>query len=381
MEIGLLREAADLVGRANELVERAGRRGGEGSPPGAMRRLVAAYGTLVKLGSAGGASAARLLGDPGTLARATGTSMGKAREAIKTARQAERTPALAEALRAGELSLDQATEITKTESAVPGSTGRLLGRVRGGAPFHVLRENARRLRLEAQDPQNLARQQHEARYLRHGVTDMGTIRFEAELEPHVGMPLLSRLQAEAKRLSRKAKAAEPFERYLADALPALLDRKGPGKGRTEMVVLVSHGVAERGWNDVRDEEFCKIPGVGPISPETAKRIAGNAFLTGLFYDGRDLRHIRRWGGRIPAEIRIALNLGDPPEFEGRRCVDCGNRYFLETDHDEPRAAGGETALDNLRDRCDSCHDKKTARDREAGLLRPQRPPALAHAPP
>lgn len=368
MEVGLLSEAADLVGRANELVERVSRVAGDRSP-GDVQRLVAAYGRLVKLGSAGGATAARLLGDPGTLAQATGTSMGKAREAFKTARAAEQTPELGAALRGGELSLDQATEIAKTEEVAPGSAGRLLERVRGGAPLHVLKENALRIRLEAQDSQNLAERQREARFLRHGITDKGTVRLEAELEPHIGTPLISRLQAEAKRLSREAKAAEPFERYLADALPNLLDGDAQGRGQTEMVVLVSHGVAERGWQDVADDEHCKIPGVGPIAPEVARRIAGNAFLTGLFYDGEDLRNIRRWGRHIPAAIKIALNLGDPPGFDGRRCLDCGNRFFLETDHHEPRAIGGETALDNLRDRCEPCHDKKTARDREAGRLR------------
>ena len=341
------------------------------------REMLGHYALLEKLAAYGKTAAAARLNDAGGLARASGTSMGKAREALRTAEQAAKTPELAEAMRAGELSLDQATEIAKTETVAPGSVGPLLERVRGGAPVHVLRDDARRRRLQAQNPTDLARRQHEGRFLRHGITDNGNIRLEAELEPHVGTLLVNGLRDEAKKLSREAKAAEPFERYLADALPQLLDGKGTGKGRTEMVVLVSHGVADRGWQDVRDDEHCKIPGVGPISPETARRIAQDAFLTGLFYDGEDLRNIRRWGRHIPAEIKIALNLGEPPGFEGRRCIDCGNRFFLETDHLEPRGSGGETALDNLKDRCDPCHDRKTARDREAGLLRQMIPAARA----
>jgi len=377
MDTGLLSEADDLAERAKELVARAAKVGRGEMPPGDVKRLVATFGQLVKLGSAGGATAARLLGDPATLARANGTSMGKAREALRTAEAAEKTPELAEAIRAGELSLDQATEIAKTESAAPGSVGPLLERVRGGAPVHVLREDARRIRLQAQNPRNLAREQHEGRFLRHGITDKGTIRFEAELEPHIGTPLVNRLRDEAKKLSREAKAAEPFERYLADALPAVASGDAKGKGRTEMVVLVSHGVAERGWQDVRDDEHCKIPGVGPIAPAIAQKLAQDAFLTGLFYDGEDLRNIRRFGRHIPTGIKIALNLGEPPGFEGRSCIDCGNRYFLETDHLEPRGSGGETALDNLKDRCDPCHDRKTKQDREAGLLRQMIPAARA----
>ena len=154
------------------------------------------------------------------------------------------------------------------------------------------------------------------------------------------------------------------------------------------MVLVSHSVAERGWQDVRGDEFCKIPGVGPIDPSIARKIADDAFLTGLLLDGEDLRQIRRWGRHIPIEVKVALGLGNPPEFDGVKCVDCGNRFFIERDHIEPRAGGGETALDNLADRCEPCHDKKTARDRESGAVR-SRPPSrrskrsgvLANAPP
>jgi len=371
MERHYLAEAVEFARKANRVLSPGRCSNAE------AREMLGRYAELEKLAGYGKAALAARLKDPGGLARASGTSLGKAREALKTAEAAEKTPELAEALRAGELSLDQASEIARTEQVAPGSAGPLLRRVRGGAPVHVLREDARRRRLAAQNRQDLARRQHEGRFLRHGITDNGNIRLEAELEPHIGTPLLSRLQAEAKKLSREAKRAEPFERYLADALPEVAS--GGGKpGRTELVVLVSQGVANRGWTDVQDDEHCKIPGIGPIAPGIAKKIAeGDAFLTGLFFDGEDLRNIRRWGRHIPAEIMTALNLGDPPELEGRRCVDCGNRFFLQIDHDMPRASGGETAHDNLKDRCDPCHDTKTQQDRQAGLLQEMIPPARA----
>src|SRR5688500_14591047 len=101
----------------------------------------------------------------------------------------------------------------------------------------------------------------------------------SRLEPHVGTPIVTRAEAEARRLARKAKTAasaratgnngdlEPFERYLADAYAALLRGKGKAPTRRpELVVLVSHEVAKRGWRDVRTGEACKILGVGPVSP-------------------------------------------------------------------------------------------------------------------
>jgi len=136
------------------------------------------------------------------------------------------------------------------------------------------------------------------------------------------------------------------------------------------VVVVSHGVAKRGWRDVRDGEVCKIPGVGPVAPEVAQEIAQDAFLTGVFYDGVDLRHLRRWTRNTPVEVRLALELGAPPDFDGVRCVDCGNRFRTENDHLEPHCGHGPASTDNLEPRCWRCHKAKTARDRKAGKLRP-----------
>ncbi|MEX0825223.1 MAG: HNH endonuclease signature motif containing protein [Acidimicrobiia bacterium] len=336
------------------------------------RALLAHYAEAKKLASFGEAALAARLADPGHVARVTGTSVRRARETLQTAEQAAKTPALGKAMRAGQISLEQAAEIARTERVAPGSAGALLERARGGAPFQVLRDEGRKRRLEVQSFEGLAERQREARFLSHGVTEDGMVRFEGEFEPEVGCRLVNRLEAEARRLARANRHEEPFPRYLADALPNLIAGTGAAKGHTELVVLVSHGVAERGWRSVQDGEFCKIPGVGPIDPETARRVADDAFLSGMFFDGEDLRHIKRWTRHIPAAVKVALNLGDPPEFDGPRCDDCGNRHGLEWDHDDPKANGGETSLENLKPRYRKCHQKKTARDREAGRLKPAR---------
>ena len=142
--------------------------------------------------------------------------------------------------------------------------------------------------------------------------------------------------------------------------------------RPEVVVLVSHEVAKRGWKDVKDGEVCKIPGVGPVSPRVAKDIAQDAFLTGVFYDGKDLRNIRRWTRNIPVGVRLALELGEPPAFEGIRCTRCGNRFRTEIDHIEPHVAGGLVSTEDLELLCWPCHQEKTEEDRKAGKLRPKR---------
>jgi 5-methylcytosine-specific restriction endonuclease McrA len=78
-----------------------------------------------------------------------------------------------------------------------------------------------------------------------------------------------------------------------------------------------------------------------------------------------VKHVGRY---MPAELRTALELGDPPGFDGLVCVDCGNRCGIELDHVDPVANGGPTTQRNLRGRCYGCHQRKTDQDRQAGLL-------------
>jgi hypothetical protein len=232
--------------------------------------------------------------------------------------------------------------------------------------FHVLRSKARNIRRDTGDRAGLHRRQHEARRLRHWIGEMGMVHIDAALEPHVGARIVDRLETEARRISRAAGRPEPFERHLADALPAVITGADTTRGHAEVVVLVSHEITQRGWRDVEPGEHCKIPGIGPISPAAALRIAGDAFLSGVFYDGEDLRHLKRWTRHIPVEVRTALRLGDPPGFDGPVCIDCGNRLDLQWDHLEPFAAGEPTSLPNLGGRCVPCHIRKTTADRRRG---------------
>jgi 5-methylcytosine-specific restriction endonuclease McrA len=277
-------------------------------------------------------------------------------------------------LKGGSISLDQASEIARAEKACPGVSGELLA-IADEESFHVLRDKARKVVLEAEQHRGLAARQHAARCARSFTDELGMVNINLAFEPHVGTPIVNRAEGEAGRLYRGAKkkgdTPEPFERYLADAYAGMLggaETKGP-PSRPELVVLVSHEVATRGWKDVRKGEICKIPGVGPVSPRVAKKIAEDAFLNGVFYDGTDLRHFARWSRSPSIEVRRALELGDPPSFDGVKCVDCGNRFRTERDHLEPHVARGPSSTTNLQWRCYLCHKDKTERDRRAGKLR------------
>jgi hypothetical protein len=246
--------------------------------------------------------------------------------------------------------VDQASEIARAEQAEPGSASDLL-EVAQKETFQVLREQARKVVLEAEQHRGLSSRQHEARRARGYSDELGMVHIDLTLEPHVGTPIVNRAEAEVARLYRAAKTEdrdEPFERFLADAYAQMLSGAATKRARRpELVVLVSHEVAKRGWKDVREGELCKVPGVGPVSPEVAKEIASDAFLTGIFFDGKDLRHMRRWTRNVPVEVITALELGHAPEFDGVKCIDCGRRFRPEKDHLEPHSAFGPASTDNL----------------------------------
>jgi hypothetical protein len=332
----LLDQAIELLEKANAGLEPELMRGSD------ARKLMAAYGRAEKLASCGVAALARRVDDAAVVARATGISAGKAQAVLGTGKVMGASDDLNFAMQQGAVSLDQATEIARAEESAPGAAKELV-KIAGREAFHVLKDKAREVKLEAEQHRGLAQRQRQARSARSFSDTLGMVHIHLALEPHVGTPIVSRAEAEAARLARRAnkkKTKEPFERYLADAYALLLSGSGKTRARRpELVVLVSHEVAKRGWKDVRIGEHCKIPGVGPVSPQVANEIAADAFLSGVFYDGKDLRQLRRWTRSIPTEVAIALELGEPPAFDGVACVDCGNRFRTEFDHLEtPRGA-------------------------------------------
>jgi hypothetical protein len=309
--------------------------------------------------------------DPaGWLAQVCGSTKGRAEQELTTAGAAERCPVTAAALASGELSLEQAREITTTEAECPGSEAELVALARRSS-LALLRDEGRRRRLAAADVEVLHRRQHQARRLRHWRDGLGMIRLEAALAPEVGVALVNRLDAECDRLRR---SMPPDQRELraasaADALVALVDGRGTAKASGPELVIVCDVTA---WRRGATEpgEVCAIVGGGPVPVAVARDLGRDGFLKAVLHDGRRIDTVAHFGRHIPAELRTALELGAPPDFEGARCVDegCGRRHGLEWDHLDPVANGGATSFDNLVPRCWPHHRDKTERDRAAGRL-------------
>ena len=240
-----------------------------------IKNQLETYARARRLIDFGIAALAGKLGDAERLARVTGTSIGKAKETVATGKVLDDSRDLSLAMQGGAISLDQATEIAKAEASAPGSAKELL-RIAKKESFHVLRDEARRTKLEAEQHQDLAERQRKARRASHHADELGMVNLHLALEPHIGAPIMARAEAEAQRLARAAKKSgsdkEPFERYLADAYAKLLEGSGKGRAkRPEVVFLVSHEVAKRGGRTLSRARCARSPASARSPPRPSRR--------------------------------------------------------------------------------------------------------------
>jgi len=341
------------------------------------------------------------------LARQSGTTGARAGRELETARRLGDCPDTRAALQAGQISLDQAAEITGAQNETPGAEAVLLPVART-SDLSRLRDQARQHRQAHTQVDELHAQQHRARFFRHWRDRIGMVCFAGALPPETGLPFLRRVETAALRARRAARtptsvsaagtdtpgtgqpantadtpataagrAAEAWERYAADGLAALTaghptsDPAPKRSERAELVIVCDLYAWRRGHP--HPGEVCHLLDGGPIPVDLARQLGHDAFLAAVLHDGVNIHTVTRFGRYQPAELRTALDLGPIPAFTGRQCADCGRRWGLQYDHVDPVANHGPTSYANLQARCWPCHQHKTEHDRKAGLLGPHPP--------
>jgi len=304
------------------------------------------------------------------LAQKTGQSRAEARAELGTAGSLADLPATAHALAQGEVSLKEAAEVARGEAERPGSEEELVALAKAQG-LGAVKEEVRKRGLEAQRPEDLAERQHAARYFRHWRDELGLVRFSGALPPTVGIGIVNRIEAQAARLRRGAGPAsrDSFDAASADALVKMVAGQGKGpSARADLVVVVDLAAYRRGH--AHPGETCHIVGGGPVTVGFAHQVAKDAFIKAVAHDGVRIDTVAHFGRHIPVELRTALELGEPPGFDGVSCAEpgCSRRFGLEWDHVDPVAHKGATSYENIQPLCRPCHWAKTEQDRQAGLF-------------
>ena len=227
MEVVPVDEAIELLEKANADLEPELL-----SVPEAQARLKA-YVRAQRLAAFGVATLSRKLDDVAELARVTGTSLGRAKETVTTGRILRNSDDLSDALRHGDVSLDQAAEIAKAEESSPGAAPELLA-VAQRESFNVLRERARKAKLEAEQHNDLAHRQRDARCRaqllgrpRHGQhpSHLGAARGHPHRGPCRGRSRSPGAHCQKERLSRALRA--PPRRCLSPRCCVAPAKDGP----------------------------------------------------------------------------------------------------------------------------------------------------------
>jgi hypothetical protein len=313
------------------------------------------------------------------LARKTGTSKSKAKRTVETAKKLKDQPQVEDALRNGELSEDQAELIADAADANPSATGDLLKKAKNSS-VNDLRDACGRAKAAADaDEEATHRRIYKNRSFRSGTNAEGAFWGSMQGTTADGSDFMAHLQPFRDRVfdrNRKAGVRETAEQMDFDALmemaraayanttPAAtgdeaipMPPPAPKGPKTVYVVVNWDALMNRAEPG---EETAYIAGFGPVPVSVVREVIDDAFLVGVVMKGTEPVKVKRFGRRFGPIIRDALMVKH--RF---RCSTpgCTNWVRLEMDHVQPYAKDGPTSYANADPKCDTCHDRKTARDR------------------
>jgi hypothetical protein len=302
------------------------------------------------------------------IARKTGSSTSNARRNLGTSKRLGLHPETDAAVKRGELSSEQAAEVTLGAEASPADEEKLLESARKDRLHELKRKSAEARARADQDREATRRRLHRMRCLRrwNDAEGMGNLLLRlpademAEVDAALKRPIDQRF-ADARHAGR----FEPPEAYGADVVrERLLGTSGSEGAATKpnqavrpdkkVIALIDVEALNRGR--VEGDETCEIAGVGPVSVSAVRRLMSDAFLSIVFTKGDDILNVTHLGRQVTARQRTAL------EARGARCELCGSTHLLDIDHNEGWALVYETKLENLFWECWHCHDVKTRHD-------------------
>ena len=296
------------------------------------------------------------------LAQKTGTTRAQARDTLETSEKVRALPAVEAALRAGQLSDQQASAVADAAAADPRCAAEMLRRARRDSLTNLRRERDRVKAAACPDPDERHRRIHAGRYLRFG-TDVewagtGSWRVTPDVQAEIKArlaPFMDSVFARARSEGRR----ESHDAYGADALVEMARAASGGSaepGKTvpaKVIVRIDHSALVRGHTVAG--ETCDIGGSPvPVSVVDEVLASGDAFLTAIVTKGVDVSRVVHLGRGPSAHQLTAL------QWRDITCCRVGCTYHpAEWDHRQPYAEVKVTTLDNLEGFCKADHDRKS----------------------
>ncbi len=293
-----------------------------------------------------------------------GLDMGAAREKVRVARALPELPKTSVAFSAGKISYSKVRAMTRI--ATPANEDDLLNIALHGTAHHM-ETLVRRMRYcERAEQLQQANKRDAARSVSWHYDDTGQLQLRASLPPEVGALLVEALRAaENSSASPEDVSAETSaldlehsddttrlaENRRADALGLLAESYLAGKSDTsrdgnayQVVVHVSAETLRDDASVKGREDCCELEHGPGLTPETARRLACDASLVGLFKNSLgEALDVGRKTRSIPTAMRRALVARD----RGCRFPGCTHTRYVDGHHIQHWAQGGETKLSNL----------------------------------
>jgi hypothetical protein len=289
------------------------------------------------------------------LSTVSGTSEHAAREKLNTADRLDAAPVTAEKLRAGELSLAQATQVTAAVAADPESEPKMLRATKRG--FRELRDTKERVITAASDEDRLRQVARDERHLAgwaRGLAIHGSFSGPTQ-DVHDLFEAIEPLARQAFDAARQTGDHQPLAAYRFDALIALARGAAPTTTRrAEPVVRARVGLQRLLGDPVTDptEDVCDIPGVGPVPVAHAREVLSHGLLELVITNGVDVQTVVSTTRYVPKALRIALE-----ERDGGTCKvrDCGHTRAIHRHHTQEFADHQTTSYEVLGDVCPDHH--------------------------
>jgi len=303
---------------------------------------------------------------------------GAARELIRVARSLEEMPATREALQAGDISLSGVKVLAATREADPEAFVRSEQQLVEAARIHSMSDLRRvvaywRQAVEREHAAQGEEKLREQRRLHASVSLLGMVRLDGNLDPETGETLLTALGAVLDAEARSGKGEDdrtPAQRR-ADALAEVCRQWLDGSERPTVAGERPHVTVTVGA-EALGAHTSELDHVGPVPPETARRIACDAsVMRVVMAGGSEPLDVGRRTPVVRPAMRRAVIVRD------RRCrfPGCDRPHtWCDAHHVVHWADGGDTAVPNLLLLCRRHH--RLVHDRGGGFrleLRDGRP--------